>query len=367
MGEILVVGGGFSGLLLASRIPGSEVFEENHSIGVPPHCTGLVSWDTIKIIGAPARESIVSSYRYIRVLNTAGEDMVILKPSQRIYKLDRILLEKLLAREAEDIGSKIHTRAKVLSVDLGGSVVIHGKGGFKRVAGSLVAIAEGSLNNISRKLGLSRKQDLLVGVQGYINISRDIDEEEILVFVDDRIFRGFFGWLVPLGDGEAIAGMASKLGDYTNMALRIYLLVLRRLGYLRGNDLRGAYGGLIVRGYPLMKHYRGRVIAIGDSAGFAKPFSGGGLYPASRQVEALIIALRRSEDEEALKRYSKLIRDEIRSLRLQWIATKAVEAIGIERAIKILAGLGIRSISMDYDHHEKVLPKLLLEVLAENR
>jgi flavin-dependent dehydrogenase len=367
MGEILVVGGGFSGLLLASRIPGSEVFEENPSIGVPPHCTGLVSWDTIRVIGSPARDSIVSSYKYIRVLNTAGKDIAVLKPSQRIYKLDRILLERLLAKEAGDMGSKIHTRARVVSVDFEGGIAVHGKEGFRRVVGSMVAIAEGSLGTISRRLGLSRKQDLLIGIQGYARTSKNIDEDEVLVSVDDRIFNGFFGWLVPLGSREAVVGMASSLRSYSNRAFRIYLAVLRKLGYLRDDSLRGTYGGLIVRGYPLTNHYRDRVIAIGDAAGFAKPFSGGGLYPASKQVEALSTALRRSDGEEALKRYSRLIGDEIRSLRLQWIATKAVEVIGVERVMKILAGMGIRSISMDYDHHERVLSRLIWGVLAESR
>jgi flavin-dependent dehydrogenase len=365
MERIIIVGGGFSGLLLASRIPDSEVFEENPEIGLPPHCTGIVSRDTIGIIGSPARESIVSSYEYIRVLNSEGKDLVMLKPDQRIYKLDRILLERLLAKEAGDRGSKIYTKARVISIDLEGRAIVSEKGGLRRVEGSLIALAEGSLGTMSRKFGLSRKHDLFLGVQGYIAI-KGVHESEILVFIDDRIFRGFFAWLVPIDGREALVGVATDLKSDAQRSIKLFLARLRKLGYLRDDILRRIYGGLIIRSYPLARHYRGRVISIGDAAGFVKPFSGGGIYPASRQAESLSISLRKSrwEDHEGyLKRYLEIIRKEIGSLKNQWIATKVLEIIGIEKAIKVLGDLGVRTILLDYDHHENTIAKTAKKIL----
>ncbi len=352
--ETVIIGGGFAGLLMASRVPDAVVFEENPRVGIPPHCTGLVSEKTVSLIGSPAKESITSKYRSIRVVGLRGREILSLIPDQRVVRLDRILLEEILAREAENRGSKIYTKARVLGIN-GSIIIVSEKSLVERYRGSLVAIAEGSQQKFSRSLGLAEKPELFVGVQGFTKISRDVDDEEIYVFVDDEILRGFFGWIVPLGSRKAVIGMASPLEDHVYGKLGLFIKILSRRGILSERSLSNMYGGLIVRGRPLEKHHTGSIVAIGDASNFVKPFSGGGLYPSSIQIGALVSRLKRHGAREALAKYSRDIIAYVESLKQQLAITRMAEKLGIERILLTLTKLGILNATetFSYDHHEE--------------
>ncbi|MEM0439677.1 MAG: NAD(P)/FAD-dependent oxidoreductase [Sulfolobales archaeon] len=363
--ETLIVGGGFAGLLTASRIPGAVVFEENPHVGIPPHCTGLVSERTVDLIGSPAKESMIARYRSIVVERLKGGEIVNLVPDQDVVKLDRVLLEKILETEAINQGSAIYTKARVLGIS-NNSIVVSSKHGVHRYTGSLVVIAEGSQQKFSRSLGLVRKPELLVGIQGFAKTHGGLDEEEIYVFVDDEIFRDFFGWLIPLDSRTALVGMATCLRDTNNRRLGLFLRILYKRKILAESVLTKMYGGLVVRGSPLEKHYTGSIVAVGDASNFTKPFSGGGLYPSSVQIGTLASKLRRYEPMEALIRYASEIRDYVKSLKRQLAITRIIEKLGIERTLLMLSRLGIlRSTeSFNYDYHDKSLYTKLKKLIG---
>lgn len=352
--DILIIGGGFAGLLMASRMPGSLVFEENPRVGVPPHCTGLVSERTVALIGSPARESVTSRYRVIRVMRLRGGEVLNLIPDQAIVRLDRILLEEILAKEAEDLGSKIYTRARVLEIS-GKNVVVNRGSGLQSYSGSLIVVAEGSQQRFSRSLGLAEEPEFFVGVQGFARVSEGIDQEEIYVFVDDNMFKGFFGWLIPLGSKKAVVGMATRLKDPVYGKLRLFLKILGKRGFLADSNINRIYGGLVIRGNPLENHHAGSVIAIGDASNFTKPFSGGGLYPSSLQIGLLASRLKRHDPREALTKYSTDIKPYVKSLRRQLLLTKIMEKLGVENTLLNLVKLGIlkNTETFNYDHHDE--------------
>lgn len=358
--ETIIVGGGFAGLLMASGIPESLVFEENTRVGIPPHCTGLVSEGTVSLIGSPAKESITSKYRVIRVVRLRGGEILSLIPDQSVVRLDRILLEEIMAREAENRGSKIYTKTRALSITDSDTAVSE-KDGVKRYKGSLIAIAEGSQQRFSRSLGLAEKPEIFVGVQGFAKISSYVDEEEIYVFVDDDLFRGFFGWLVPLDSRKAVVGIASHLKDYAYGKLGLVVRILFRRGILLESSLSSMYGGLVIRGSPFKNHHTGSIVAIGDASNFTKPFSGGGLYPSSIQIRTLVSRLKRHDPRDALTKYSRDINAYVNSLRQQLAITRIAEKLGIEKTLLRLTRIGVlnNTETFSYDHHDQSLYKKL--------
>lgn len=361
----VVVGGGFSGLAFARLAPGSLVLEENPSIGVPPHCTGIVSEETVRVIGGPARESIMGSYRTIRVLDLSGKEILTLAPRSRIFKLDRIRLERIMAEEAEARGSKILRRARALSADHYGNITATIEGSVKSFRGDLVVVAEGSSQRLSRSLGLSRRPELFLGIQGLVSLQGS-DEEEILVFVSDTLFRGFFAWLVPLSGRVGVAGFSTALRSFSTASKEIFVRRLQKMGIIRDRSFSQPYGGLIVRGRPSLDHLRKRVIAIGDSANFVKPFSGGGLYPSSLQASLLAASLaERGEAAEALLAYSKRISRLVKVLGAQLGMARLAERLGVERILKTLSGLGLlRPVEVfDFDRHDLFFTSKALELL----
>jgi len=56
--RIAVIGAGPAGLSVAAALKGAEVFEEHNAVGLPRHCTSLVSAVSAERVGIP-REVVV--------------------------------------------------------------------------------------------------------------------------------------------------------------------------------------------------------------------------------------------------------------------------------------------------------------------
>ncbi|WP_158308281.1 NAD(P)/FAD-dependent oxidoreductase [Fervidicoccus fontis] len=64
-----VIGGGISGLLTSIRLSESGcnvyLYEEHTEVGLPEHCTGIVSKKTLKMMNAPIDECIKKEFTEI--------------------------------------------------------------------------------------------------------------------------------------------------------------------------------------------------------------------------------------------------------------------------------------------------------------
>ncbi|MEB3805896.1 MAG: NAD(P)/FAD-dependent oxidoreductase [Desulfurococcales archaeon] len=266
--KIAVIGGGFAGLLFAYKlaVKGYDVYlyEEHSRVGFPKHCTGLVSSRTVELIGGPAQRNTISKYRGV-ILET-GSSQCVIETIDDVIKLDRVGLEEDLKEEAEASGAKIYMRTKVESVKPNGSLSI---GGHTR-AYDLVVLAEGIHGRLRRSLGLERR---LLTTYGY-NIEVEapnagVNSEHIVI----EFRRGLagFAWRVPLPRGS-LYGALSRSPRQSKRILE---------EAMASNSPADVYGGVVVHGPPLERPRVGRVVVVGDAAGFNKPLTGGGLYPNS--------------------------------------------------------------------------------------
>lgn len=363
--SFVIIGGGFSGLVNSYLEEDSILFEEHNLIGFPPHCTGLVSSRFVETLGSIARENIINSYREILVLDLSGRELLELRFKDKIYRLDRINLEKTLLKESIDRGSKIELSSKIIDLSTSSEdknkicLAIKKKSAIEKICFDkpIILVADGVLGGVSSKILGRVERDLVLGIQVLTSIDRESRSDiyrldRILVFVDDKIFPEFFGWIVPVSESRAIVGAGFNLKRSVYAYFKYYLHKLKRLKLLNYIDIRSSYGGLINRSL-IEEHIGNRVILVGDAAGLTKPFTGGGLYTSLYQAIAIKRAYKNDFDSFK-KRYIGIMRRLTRELSLQRIGVVLAERLGLENLIKrYLVEFHIDTLYIDYDYYSR--------------
>ncbi|MCC6061472.1 MAG: NAD(P)/FAD-dependent oxidoreductase [Desulfurococcales archaeon] len=363
----IIIGGGFAGLSNAYFIQGSTLYEEHDKVGFPQHCTGLVSRRVIKILGSLAEETILGYYKRIVIKDLELKTLSILNVREGVYRVDRVKLENLLKEEAENRGSLIMMNKKILDINASSketciSILDYYDHDVKKTCFSnrIIVIADGVTGFISRRFS-KKSKDLYLGLQGFQEKgSYHIDPEEIIVFVDDRIFPGYFGWAIPVSERKMLIGGAWPLKYRDKRRLmKLFTRILMKKSVIKDEKIYNMFGGLINRDFDKTFH-KPNIVLAGDSAGFVKPFTGGGLYTSLYQVLSIKNSLdRASEYTDFENLYIRHLRPIISQLYLQRKFTELTYKIGLERFVRNILRISdiFLGIEIDYDYY--ILPRSL--------
>ncbi|MFY9799558.1 MAG: NAD(P)/FAD-dependent oxidoreductase [Candidatus Nitrosopolaris sp.] len=278
--DVIIAGGSISGLLAAREIAAQGnrsvvVLEEDPEIGTPQHCGGLVSMDGIKNLGViPAAKMIESKIRQARIsspsysldLNTEG---------QKVIALDRRLLDKQVALQAQRNGVEIRTRCSVRSFSEKRLTVDHNQPDFSQIIktsegdfGCRFFIDARGVTSIIQ----NKRHGILQSAQYEVYASW-IENDTVEVQFDSDKYPGFFAWIIPTGDGVGKVGVAGK-GINAATALTSYMDSKgEKYSVVRKVDAPIWVSGPIEN----FISDRRRVI-IGDAAGQTKPTTAGGIY-----------------------------------------------------------------------------------------
>ncbi|MCD6324098.1 MAG: NAD(P)-binding protein, partial [Desulfurococcales archaeon] len=203
--RIGVVGGGPAGLLAANVLRGAgysvEIFEEHGRVGVPRHCTGIISEEVLRgirsIVGSSIDNVVREAFTEYRVVGPSGSEVVIELPG-RVYVTDRTGMEEVMLESAVSVGVATNLKTRVTHVTLDGK--LHLSGGSR--AYDRVVLAEGAAMHHSLRLGLCRKMVRLVGLQAFVEVHSPPDT--VVVYALPEVSKDFFGWVVPYGPNEAL-------------------------------------------------------------------------------------------------------------------------------------------------------------------
>ena len=306
MHDMLVMGAGPAGLYAALRAAeeGLEVLvlEEHPEIGVPTHCTGIVSGETSHfykfpgevVLNRPSSCLVISPSGFVARLDDPGEDIAV---------LDRAAFDRALAANVREAGGVIRTSCRVDHVRSDARFIeVETNRGERLQARSLV-LGCGVTFRFHALMGSRVPSPILHTAQIEMAAS---PADALEVHVGRKVAPEGFAWLVPfrrndmpyLKAGVLLRGDASA---YLETFLTRPSIASR---------LREAPSAPIRRLLPLApvaRSYADRVVAVGDAAGLTKPVSGGGIFysllSAQFAVETLIEAL--AADDLSARRLSR--------------------------------------------------------------
>ncbi len=351
MGDVVrvgVVGGGPAGLLSSIVLSRAgvfvDVFEEHPQVGLPRHCTGLLSSETInsmqKIAGGLSKDFILRSFREYVVRVAGSSKSLTLKIPGKVYVTDRVLLEQELTDVATSEGVNVLLKSRVNGLSSDGQLMASGDVGPRKY--DLVILSEGSAMNYSTALRMCEGREYLRALQSVIRVKGHVPGHP-LVYVGREVSSSFFGWAVPYRDNGVIVGYADEKASLTKLRklVRTYLTDAGTVG-----EEKSFFGGLIPSVKPC-KPASGKVVGVGDAIASVKPLTGGGLYPIVKEVEAIPAVINSADIMEYVRRVNPVLN----KLRKQYLLKKSLKLFGgYAGIVRVFWELGIRELTVsDYD------------------
>ena len=370
--DVAVVGAGPAGSRTARNLSRAglrvRLLEEHRRVGVPSHCSGLISPRTLK--EAEIGDDAIIHRITGAFIHTAQGSEVALSGGEntRAIAMDRVRWDETLADQAQNSGAEL-VRARVTNVERNnGHVRLHTQtdGRESSLTARVVVGADGAHSRVARSLGLSGPSERVfcLGIEGKLKTPR---EDFVHVFVGSDLAPGWFGWIIPTGDGGVRAGIGSQNGAKPIACYRRMTELFPRL--FHGIEACRLYGGTIPLDFA-PRSYGDNVLLVGDAAGQVKPFSGGGIYTglvAARHASAAITNAFERSDVSALglapyeRSWKREIgRELLRSLHVRRFGLELSDA-EVERVVGALRSPGLQALAArhgDIDYPSRVLLRL---------
>jgi geranylgeranyl reductase family protein len=369
--DVAVVGAGPAGSRTARNLARAglrvRLLEEHRRVGVPSHCSGLISPRTL-------REAEISADAVIHRITGAfihtenGSEVALGGEKTRAVAIDRVRWDETLSEQAQSAGAAL-VRARAVSVERENRHVrltTQTDGRDSTFTARLVVGADGAHSRVARSLGLPGPSERVfcLGIEGKLKVPR---EDFVHVFVGSALAPGWFGWIIPTGDGGVRAGIGSQHGAKPIACYRRMTRLFPDL--FAGIEPCRLYGGTIPLDFA-PKSYGDNVLLVGDAAGQVKPFSGGGIYTglvAARHASAAVLRAVDRDDvsAEGLAVYERgwkreIGRELLRSLRIRHFGLALSDA-EVERVVGALKSDGLQQLAArhgDIDYPSRVLLRL---------
>ena len=294
MKDIIVIGAGPAGLYTALRAAEEKldvvVLEEHPAVGVPIHCTGIVSGETNRLYKIP-EEIVLSRPSSCQVISPGGHVAQLEDPGEEIAILDRAAFDRALAASVADAGGVVRTSCRVDYIRNGDQFVEVETSEGDRLRARALVLGCGVTYRFHALLGTRLPAPILHTAQLEVAAT---PEGPLEVHVGRSVAPEGFAWLVPFRRGERSYLKAGALlrGD-ASAFLQQFLArpaVAARLREVPGEPIRR-----LLPLAPAARSYASRVVAVGDAAGLTKPVTGGGIFysllSAQLAAETLVEAL----------------------------------------------------------------------------
>ena len=364
--DVLIAGGSIAGLATArecsSKGPSTIVVEEDHEIGTPEHCGGMVSLGGLQKLGL-----IVDSNNYQNSVSMARissklSSFELPAEKQNVVVVDRRGLDKQIAKQAQKAGTEIRTRCSFKAI-------------IKNQSTYIVKTSDGEIECkyfVDAK-GLSSLKDatnsgILASAQFEI-YANWIDGKTVEILFDAEKYPGFFVWIIPTGEGKGKIGVAGK-GINTQVALNDFI---RSRGE-KFSIIRKIYAPIWIGG-PRPPFIKERVLVVGDAAGQTKPTTAGGIFSCGMAGilagNAIAKALASNDDgllHEYEKTWKSMFWKEFNSMLLARKVLERLDNKSIDSIFSSISKMAIRQVSnfSDFDFHSSALDLFLKSKIATN-
>lgn len=373
--DVVVIGGGPAGLYAAWRFASAgfatTVCEEHGQVGIPVHCTGVLSASTFDEFSVP-RSAILHPLETVRFVSPIGLQVRYTPVTPQAVVIDRGTFDQQLAAHARVAGAEVRTGSRVTSLQFSSRGVIAAGDGF-RVEARLAVIASGASYMLQRRLGLGLPRAYLHTAQRELPAARLGDVE---VHFGTAVAPGGFAWAVPITRPDGLyvrIGVMSKTqpaGWYGAMVRRLHEWGIEDDGEkprLKFLPLRA-----------IERTYDDRLLVVGDAAGLVKPTTGGGIHysiaSASLAADVAEPALRRDRlDAASLGAYQTRWRRRMAAeFHAQWLLRRIAVRMS-DRQIDALFELALTDGVMpivqrtaNFNHHRPLIHALLRHAPARH-
>lgn len=278
--DAVVVGAGPAGALSARDMAAAGhrvlLLEDHAEIGEPLHCSGLVTGRTLEVAGV-GPELVLNTINGSYLNHAAGKRVEIGGARPYAYVIDRVGFDRAIVGQAVCHGTEVTMRSRLIGIERvsgGLSLRVRRPEGESSITTRLLVGADGAQSLVARWMGNRPAKESLLGLSVEARIPSQ-RPDMVDVFVGQGVAPGFFGWMIPTGNGVSRIGVATHNG--VKPVEHLQALTSKFPEVFADAEFGRMYGGLI----PLTRNkkpFGENVLLVGDAAGQVKPTSGGGIY-----------------------------------------------------------------------------------------
>ena len=333
--DVVIIGAGPAGGRVATHIAerGHSVLllEEHEEIGRPFQCAGLVTPNAMKEVGL--FHSILEEVDGALIHGPSGTLVPVgTEGKVRTYVVCRKIFDQGVVKQSLEAGADIWLNSKPVDANVHDDHVdltISKNGEIISISASLLIGCDGAHSWTRRHFKMGKPKELMIGFQAEV-VGYEGRDRWLEMFSGSEIAPGFFAWVIPSGNGSHRIGLWSTAKRLEGRSIeQCYDNLLKHpLWKDRFSNVSetARYCGPVPSGM-VKNTFKDRVILIGDSAGMAKPTTGGGIGPAFEQISGIIdnlsSALTKNKlDKKTLhgicsKHFSKMHKDQNRARALR--------------------------------------------------
>ena len=342
------------------------VLEEHPQVGLPSHCSGVVSLKGLELLGLEAHSSFSQKLIHgARFYPPHGESIEVRKKGPVALILNRMKLDQFLAKQAVAAGAELRakTRASKFERTTDGDLLTLGDG--SKVHTKIVIDASGAGSRLSEQAGLQSPDwaQIMPGLQ-YELVEMKEQGDLVELFFGSKRAPGFFAWSIPTGKNSARVGLASKKGN-----VKKFLDDLVKEQWPKATVDGTKSGSVLVAG-PISRCWSTGFIVVGDAAGQVKQTTGGGIVIGGycgklAGIAAASAAARNGEESEGfLRNYDSQWREKFGSdLRKMGLAGKLFASLSdetLDRLFTVLRdNVGEIAEEGDMDFQGKIITRML--------
>ena len=364
--DVLIAGGSVAGLTTARECSSNGnstiVIEEDHEIGTPEHCGGMVSLSGLQKLGLMLDSNNFQNAVPIARIRSKSASFEMSAEKQNVIVVDRRGLDKQIAKQAEDAGAQIRTRCTFKSIAKKESkYTIKTSDGEIECKYFVDAKGLGSLKDASQN-------GILASAQFEV-YAKWIEGKTVEILFDSDKYPGFFMWIIPMGDGRGKIGVAGK-GINTSVALHEFI---RSKGE-KYSIIRKIFAPIWIGG-PKSQFVFDRTLIVGDAAGQTKPTTAGGIFSCGMggvlAGQAISNAIEKNDDTllyEYEKSWKSMFQKEFQSMLLARKVLERLDNKAIDGIFSSLSKKAITDVSnfSDFDFHSSALSLFLKTKIATN-
>ena len=364
--DVLIAGGSVAGLTTArecsSKGNSTIVIEEDHEIGTPEHCGGMVSLSGLQKLGLMLDSNNFQNAVPMARIRSKSASFELSAEKQNVIVVDRRGLDKQIAKQAEDAGAQIRTRCTFKSITKKESkYTIKTSDGEIECKYFVDAKGLGSLKDASQN-------GILASAQFEV-YAKWIEGKTVEILFDSDKYPGFFMWIIPMGDGRGKIGVAGK-GINTSVALHEFI---RSKGE-KYSIIRKIFAPIWIGG-PKSQFVFDRTLIVGDAAGQTKPTTAGGIFSCGMggvlAGQAISNAIEKNDDTllyEYEKSWKSMFQKEFQSMLLARKVLERLDNKAIDGIFSSLSKKAITDVSnfSDFDFHSSALALFLKTKIATN-
>ncbi len=369
MVDVAVIGGGIAGNFTAYMLSKGglsvKVIEEDHEIGMPRFCTGVVGTRVFEEFGI-SMSSVRNSLNSAKFFSPSGFVFHISRPEPQAYVLDRDVLDQEISKMAISQNVEYLLSSRCFDIRKSGNgfeLLIRSNGKEERFHAAFIVFATGVRFGLLKKFGFKPPPEFVDCAQ----VEREGDGvDEVEVYLGQNIAPGSFAWIVPVSKGKMRVGVSAGRD-----AVRYLEMFMKKEGIReRFVDEEFEIRRRIVPLGVAERTVCDRMLLVGDCAGQVKPTTFGGIYfslvCASIAADTIIKGFQEGDlSERFLRRYEECWREKLmREIRYGMLFRRLLSRLpdeGIDGIIKAFSEGNLRKIIQehaDFDMHRRVIIEL---------